>query len=102
MNGSANIQIANTYGNAQGPPAPKTSNPEFNPAFSSGPPLMSDEKIFEWEFKETQGQIDPNDEGYTPYMLYTLGHPAHQIKFGKLQNISFHNIASKFTMYNST
>ena len=30
---------------------------------------MSDEKIFEWEYAETQGQIDTNDEGYKYYKI---------------------------------
>lgn len=31
------------------------------------PPLMSDEKIFEWEYKETHNQINMDDEGYRYY-----------------------------------
>jgi len=51
MNGSANVHMANNYGHYQGPtPTPNNAN---NPAWSNGPPLMSDEKIFEWEFNET-------------------------------------------------
>ena len=34
---------------------------------SSMPPLLTDEKIFEWEYLETIGQIDPDDNGYKYY-----------------------------------
>ena len=43
INGSANMQPL-----PNGPAGPTGPN-----GWSSGPPLMSDEKIFEWEYKET-------------------------------------------------
>lgn len=38
-----------------------------NGAMGPRPPLMSDEKIFEWEYKETQNTINMEDEGYRYY-----------------------------------
>lgn len=59
INGSANAQAANNGGpSGNGQPA----------AGGIGrPPLLSDEKIFGWEYDETQGTIDPADEGYRYY-----------------------------------
>tara|TARA_B100000519_G_scaffold22670_1_gene16037 strand:- start:227 stop:490 length:264 start_codon:yes stop_codon:yes gene_type:complete len=57
INGSANMQPL-----PNGPTGPTGPN-----GWSSGPPLMSDEKIFEWEYKETQNTISPDDEGYRYY-----------------------------------
>lgn len=56
INGSANMQLAN--GQTSGGPSG---------GGGARPPLLSDEKIFGWEYDETQGQIDPADEGYRYY-----------------------------------
>ena len=45
INGSANMQ---PLPNQMGPPVPTAPN-----GWSSEPPLMSDEKIFDWEYRET-------------------------------------------------
>jgi hypothetical protein len=52
LNGSANTQLAN--GQTAGGQVAR-------------PPLLSDEKIFEWEYRETQGPPDQGDEGYRYY-----------------------------------
>lgn len=41
--------------------------PAANGTAGPRPPLMSDEKIFEWEHKETMNTINLEDEGYRYY-----------------------------------